>query len=241
MFEFLGTIFNALLYQPMLNILILLYLVIKNFGVAVIALTILVKILIHPLNKKAIESQKKITELQPKIKELQENYKDDQQRMAIELMSLYKLHKFNPFAGILLLFIQLPIIIALYWVFLNGFSMDKIQPFLYSFVNLSEAINPLFLSIDLSKASIPLAFLAAAIQYYQVKTSATTMTAKKKEDGVKKDGSDMDIAEMMQKQMTFMVPIITLVVLWTLPSAVGLYWMVSSIVTVIEQKIVMKK
>lgn len=240
MFEFIGSIFNALLYQPMLNILILLYLTIKNFGVAIILLTIIVKILIHPLNKKALESQKKIAEIQPKIKELQEKYKDDQQRMAIEVLSLYKLHKFNPFAGIGMLFIQLPIIWALFMVFTNGFNIAKIQPMLYSFVSLNSAtINAFFLTVDLSKASIPFAFLAAAVQYYQVKTSIPAIPEVKNEES--KEKKELGMAEVMQKQMTFLVPIITFVVLFSLPAAIGLYWIVSSLLTVVEQKIVYKK
>lgn len=238
MFEFIGAIFNALLYQPMLNVLILFYLGIKNFGVAIILLTIIVKAVIHPLNRKALESQKKMAEIQPKIKELQEKYKDDQQRMAIEVLSLYKLHKFNPFAGIGMLFIQLPIIWALFMVFTNGFNMEKIQPMLYSFVSLNSAtINAFFLTVDLSKASIPFAFLAAAVQYYQVKTS-TPAVKKPENEGEKKEP---EMAEIMQKQMVFIVPVITFVVLFNLPAAIGLYWMASSLITVIEQKIVYKK
>jgi YidC/Oxa1 family membrane protein insertase len=234
MFSFIIEIFNALLYQPMLNTLIFLYLNIKSFGIAVIVLTVFVKILIHPLNKKAIETQKKITELQPKMKELQEKYKDDQQRLAIEVMSLYKLHKFNPFAGILLLFIQLPVIIALYWVFVNGFALDKIQPMLYSFVHLTSTIDPFFLGINLSEKNIPLAFLAAVVQYYQVKTS----TPKLKEE---QPGKEPEVTEIVQKQMVFFVPFITFFVLFTLPSAVGLYWITSSIVTILEQKMIFHK
>ncbi|MCK9393281.1 MAG: YidC/Oxa1 family membrane protein insertase [Candidatus Paceibacterota bacterium] len=236
MFEFIGAFFNAVLYQPMLNILVLLYLFIKDFGVAVILLTVLVKVVTHPMNRKAIESQKKMAEIQPKIKELQEKYKDDQQRMAIEVMSLYKLHKFNPFAGIGMLFIQLPIIWALFQVFLVGFDLEKIKFSLYSFVSLQSSINPTFFNmVDLSHPSIPLTILTALVQYYQIKTNAPV---KKIEDGVKKEP---EIQDIMQKQMTFLVPGITFIVLFNLPSAVALYWMVSSLLSIYEQKIIYKK
>lgn len=232
----IGEIFNALLYQPMLNVLILLYIGLKNFGLAVIVLTIIVKILIHPLNKKSIEAQKKMNELQPKIKEIQEKYKDDQQRMSIEMLSLWKLHKFNPFIGIFLLFIQLPIIIALYWVFINGFHLEQIQPALYSFIELTKPIETMFFSIDLGQPNVYIAVLAAIVQYYQAKSLAI-----KKEKKEEDKGKDPELAEIIQKQMTFIIPIVTLGVLWFLPSAVGLYWVTSSLVTIIEQKIVMKK
>ncbi|MCK9577926.1 YidC/Oxa1 family membrane protein insertase [bacterium] len=239
MFEFIGTFFHVALYQPMLNILILLYLFAKDFGLAVILLTILIKILTHPINKKAIESQKKMLEIQPKIKELQEKYKDDQQRMAIEVMSLYKLHKFNPFAGIGMLFIQLPIIWALFQVFLVGFDLEKIKASFYPFVSVASSINPNFFAIaDLSHPSIPLTILTALVQYYQIKTNAP---APKKELTPEGKGKEPEIQDIMQKQMTFLVPIITFVVLFNLPSAVALYWMVSSLLSVIEQKMIYKK
>lgn len=227
-------IFNALLYQPMLNALILIYIGVGSFGLAVIILTLFIKALTHSMNKKAIESQKKIAELQPKIKELQEKYKDDKERMSIEMLSLWKLHKFNPFAGILPLFVQIPVVIALYWVFMNGFDLEKIKPMLYSFVTITDPINSLFLMIDLSKASIPLAFVAAIVQYYQARSMSIKNTTKKKE------GEEPEVSEIIQKQMTYVVPAITLAVLWTLPSAIGLYWVTSSVITIIEQKIVMK-
>ncbi|MFA5080218.1 MAG: YidC/Oxa1 family membrane protein insertase [Candidatus Paceibacterota bacterium] len=238
MFEFIGVFFNAVLYQPMLNILVLFYLFVKDFGVAIILLTILVKVVTHPINKKAIESQKKMAEIQPKIKELQEKYKDDQQRMAIEVMSLYKLHKFNPFAGIGMLFIQIPIIWALFQVFLVGFNLEKIKLSLYSFVSISSSINPTFFGIfDLSHPSVPLTILTALTQYYQIKTSSP---AKKVEiEGEPK--KEPEIQDIMQKQMTFLVPGITFIVLFNLPSAVALYWMVSSLLSVYEQKMIYKK
>lgn len=238
MFEFIGSFFNIILYQPMLNVLILLYLFVKDFGVAVILLTIIVKILLHPLNRKAIESQKKMLEIQPKIKEIQEKYKDDQQRMAIEVMSLYKLHKFNPFGGIGILFIQLPIIWALFQVFLVGFSIEKIQASLYPFVSIASSINPvLFSVVDLSQPNIPLTILTALVQYFQVKTSAPAKN-KKDENEPKKEP---EIQDIMQKQMLFLIPGITFFVLFGLPSAIALYWMVSSLLTVYEQKMIFKK
>jgi len=239
MFEFIGAFFHVVLYQPMLNILILLYLFVKDFGVAVILLTILVKLVTHPINRKAIESQKKMTEIQPKIKELQEKYKDDQQRMAIEVMSLYKLHKFNPFAGIGMLFIQLPIIWALFQVFLVGFDLEKIKLSFYPFVSVASSINPTFFGmIDLSHPSLPLTILTALVQYYQIKTNAPAPTKELAADGTKKEP---EIQDIMQKQMMFLVPGITFIVLFNLPSAVALYWMVSSLLSVVEQKMIYKK
>ncbi|MDD5098583.1 MAG: YidC/Oxa1 family membrane protein insertase, partial [Candidatus Pacebacteria bacterium] len=99
-------IFNSLLYQPMLNFLVWFYVITGNFGVAVIVLTLLIKFLTNPLNEKALESQKAMAEIQPRLKEIQEKYKDDKDKQAQQMINLYKETKFNPFSGILLLFIQ---------------------------------------------------------------------------------------------------------------------------------------
>ena len=119
------TIYYALLYQPMLNFLVLIYILTNNFGIAVILLTVLIKWLTNPLNKKAIESQKAMTEIQPRIKEIQKKYKDTPEKQAQEMIALYKEKNFNPFSSIFLLFIQIPIIIALFQIFKGGIAITS--------------------------------------------------------------------------------------------------------------------
>ena len=231
------TIYNALLYQPMLNFLVLIYVLTNNFGIAVILLTVLIKWLTNPLNKKAIESQKAMTEIQPRIKEIQKKYKDTPEKQAQEMIALYKEKNFNPFSSIFLLFIQIPIIIALFQIFKGGIAIDP--QFMYSFVHLPEMINPYFLGIDLSQPNIVLAVLAAIAQYFQAKTSFTKQKTEKKEEGAK--DKTTQITEMMQKQMVFILPIVTLFVLFTLPSALGVYWLITTAMTVYQQKKILKE
>ncbi|MDK2949116.1 MAG: YidC/Oxa1 family rane protein insertase [Patescibacteria group bacterium] len=230
------TIYNALLYQPMLNFLVLIYVLTNNFGIAVILLTVLIKWLTNPLNKKAIESQKAMTEIQPRIKEIQKKYKDTPEKQAQEMIALYKEKNFNPFSSIFLLFIQIPIIIALFQIFKGGIAVDP--QFMYSFVHLPETINPYFLGIDLSQPNIVLAVLAAIAQYFQAKTSVTKQKTDK-EEGTK--DKTTQVTEMMQKQMVFILPIITLFVLFTLPSALGVYWLITTAMTVYQQKKILKE
>jgi YidC/Oxa1 family membrane protein insertase len=231
------TIYYTLLYQPMLNFLVLIYILTNNFGIAVILLTVLIKWLTNPLNKKAIESQKAMTEIQPRIKEIQKKYKDTPEKQAQEMIALYKEKNFNPFSSIFLLFIQIPIIIALFQIFKGGIAIDP--QFMYSFVHLPEMINPYFLGIDLSQPNIVLAVLAAIAQYFQAKTSFTKQKTEKKEEGAK--DKTTQITEMMQKQMVFILPIITLFVLFTLPSALGVYWLITTAMTVYQQKKILKE
>lgn len=230
------TIYYALLYQPMLNFLILIYVYTNNFGIAVIILTFLVRLAMNPLNKKALESQKMMSEIQPKLKEIQTKYKSEPEKQAQEMMALYKDKKFNPFSSIFLLLIQIPIIIALFQIFKGGIIIDT--QYIYSFVSLPGTINPYFLGIDLSSPNMILAVIAAIAQFFQAKTGL--VKNKKVETKEPKDQATQ-ITEMMQKQMVFMLPIVTLFVLSYLPSALGLYWIVTTVMTIYQQKQILKE
>jgi len=108
--------FNIVLYQPLLNGLILLYTYLPghDLGIAVIVLTLIMKLILHPSSLHAIRSQKALSTLQPKVKEIQRKYKDDKQAGARATMELYKKEKISPFSGCLPLLKQLPNLIAIY-------------------------------------------------------------------------------------------------------------------------------
>ena len=219
-----GNIYNFILYQPLFNVLILFYQYIpgKDFGVAVILLTILIRLVLYPLMTKSIRSQKILTELQPKIQEIQQKFKNDKQTQAKEIMALYKREKINPLGGFLPLLIQLPILIALYQVFWKGV--------------LVEGIDPTFLGIlNLAQPSIILAVLAGICQFFQTKTM--TPKAQKVKDGDKVG----QFSNMMQKQMLYIFPIFTVFILFKMPSAIGLYWVVTSLFYIGQQYLIMKK
>jgi len=101
--SFITGLFNTILYRPLLNFLVLLYKYVPghDFGIAIILLTVIVKLLLYPLGSKAIKSQKNLAEIQPKIKEIQEKYKDDKEKQTRALMEFYKEAKVNPFSGCL--------------------------------------------------------------------------------------------------------------------------------------------
>jgi YidC/Oxa1 family membrane protein insertase len=217
----------------MLNFLILVYIYTNNFGIAVIVLTLLIRLLTNPLNKKALESQKAMTEIQPRLKEIQNKYKDSPEKQAQEMMALYKDKKFNPFSGILLLFLQIPIIWALFYVFKEGVNINP--QMIYSFVAFPQSINPYFLGIDLSKPNIYLAIITAIAQFVQAKTGTPPEVK-----GAENDKTTQ-MTNMMQKQMVIFIPIITLVVLWNLPAALGLYWLITTIFTIFQQRSIFNK
>jgi YidC/Oxa1 family membrane protein insertase len=240
MFSYIASFFYIVLYQPLFNGLVLLYNYIpgKDFGLAIIFLTLIIRTAIYPISIKAVNSQKNLQKLQPKIQEIQKKYKDDKEKQAKETLELYKKEKINPFSSIFLALIQLPILIALYRVFWQGLNPEELSN-LYQFVISPGAINSFFLGIiDLSKPNIILAFVAGMVQYFQTKM----LIPKNKDKELNKKKGDMqDFAQVMQKQMTYFFPIITVVILLGLPSALGLYWTTSGLFSIIQQYIVFKK
>lgn len=234
MFDLIISFFNTVLYQPLFNALILLYEYLPghDFGIAVIALTLLIRLVLYPSSVQAIKSQAALSKLQPKIKEIQRKHKDEKEKQAQEMMELYKKEKINPFSGCLPLLIQLPIIIALYQVFWKGFEEGQMH-FLYSFVPYSGTIDPFFLGmLNLSEPAIIIALLAGVAQFFQGKMMAGPSS------GSQKKGNDM--AQMMQKQMIYFLPFFTVFILWNMPSAVGLYWLVTSAFSVVQQYFILK-
>ena len=228
--------FNLILYQPLFNGLVLFYdyLPGHDFGIAIIVLTILIKVVLYPLGAQGIRSQKVLAELQPKIKEIQEKYKGDKEGQARATMEFYKKEKINPFSGCLPLLVQLPVLIALYRVFWHGFGQEQLQ-FLYNFVPHPGQMDTTFLGmINLAEASVALAVITGLVQYIQTK-----MLSKKQKTTAAKGSPDF--SQMMQKQMLYFFPIFTVFILWRMPSAVALYWLTMTLFTIIQQYLTLKK
>ncbi|MBZ9571747.1 membrane protein insertase YidC [Patescibacteria group bacterium] len=230
--ELLINIFNKILYQPLFNILVLLYQYLpgKDLGIAIIFLTLLTKALFYPLSKQSIKSQKALSNLQPKIQDIQKKYKDDKEKQALAMMELYQKEKINPFSGLLPLFLQIPILIALYRVFLRGFHPEEMLS-LYNFIPHPGNISPLFLGIlDLNKPSPILAIFTGVFQFFQSKMVAP-----------KAKGKTDRFSQIFQKQILYFFPIFTIFILLKLPSAIGLYWLVVTIFSIIQQYFILKK
>ncbi len=229
--------FNTILYQPLFNALILLYEYLPghDFGVAVIVLTVLIRLILYPLMVKSIKSQRVLTELQPKIQEIQNKHKDNKEKQAKEMMELYQREKINPFGGCLPLLIQLPILIALYRVFWKGFQPETMN-LLYGFVHHPGTIDPYFLGlINLSQASLILALVAGVAQFFQ---SKMMIPKDRKTAGADKTAQ---FSEMMQKQMLYLFPIFTVFILWRLPAAIAVYWIITALFSIGQQHLILKK
>ncbi|MBI2627041.1 MAG: membrane protein insertase YidC [Parcubacteria group bacterium] len=235
----MSNLFNQLLLTPFFSVLVFFYNTVAfgDFGVAIIMLTFLVRLVLSPLSYKALRSQKEMQELQPKLKELQEKYKNDKQALAQATMDLYKLHKVNPFSGCLPLLIQLPILIALYQVSIKGFSSEMLAR-VYSFIDQPDQINSISLGfIDLTKKSWGLAIIAGFSQFIQSKLSLTKSVKIKEggqKDQVKSKESALDMQNMMQKQMLYFFPILTIVMSTSFPAGLPLYWIATTLFSIGE-------
>lgn len=220
------TLYHEFLFRPLLNALIAIYnnLPVADMGLAIIVLTVAVRFLLYPLSKKAIRSQLELKKLQPQIAELQKKHANKQEQ-AKAMMALYQEHKINPFSGCLPILIQLPILIALYQVFLKGFDPKNFNG-LYSFVSHPTSINALFLGVtNLSESSLVLAILAGASQFFQTKMIISAKPA----------GGERDFSSMMNQQMLYVMPVLTVFIAMSLPAALALYWFVTNVFSIAQQ------
>lgn len=216
--------FKLILYTPLLNTLIFFYhrTAFQDLGVAIIELTLLIRIILYPLFYKSFFNQTVIQRLQPHISKIQNDHKHDREKQAQALMTLYREHRVNPFTSFALLVVQLPVLIALY------------QVFLYPPPELSTNFIHL---IDLSKPAILLVVLAVAAQYFQGK-----LLIPRRPDGTGAATEAVtDQAAKMARQMVVIGPLLTLFILWHLPAAVSLYWLVSSLFSIGQQWYINKK
>ncbi len=224
-------LYNVIFYQPILNVLVFFYntIALRDFGLAIILTTLLVRILLFPFFHKSSHQQMVMQRIQPKIKKIQETHKDDKEKQGQALMDLYKEHGVNPFSGFLLLIIQLPILIALYQIVQSSFGADVLNQ-LYSFIATPGTINSTFLGIiNLSDKNLILVVGAAAAQYFQAKLAIYQVK-----------GEAPSQAQKIAKQMAIMGPLLTIFIFYNFPAAVGLYWLVSSVFSVFQQVIINK-
>jgi YidC/Oxa1 family membrane protein insertase len=229
----IGNFFYVIFYQPLFNLLIFLYNNVGDLGLAIILITLIVKGALYPVSAKATKSQKELKEIQPKVKELQEKYKDNKEKQAEKVLELYNKENISPFSGIIPLFIQFPIIISLFQIFRRGLGAGELVN-LYSFIKVPESINYIFLGLmDLSEPSIILAIMAGIGQFIQVQITMGSV-----ENETDKKGG---FGEIMKNQMKFILPLVTVFILSSLPSVVGIYWIITVVFSIFQHYLINKK
>ncbi len=257
-----------MLFQPLVNLLLLFYRVFfNNMGVAIIVLTAAIRLVLLPITSKQLKAGQTMKKLAPELEKLKKQYGDDKQRFAQEQLKLYQKHGANPIAGCLPTIIQFAVLIALYQalsqvLLANGDVIGKLNETLYSFLRLPTEthLNMRFLYLNIDKPDtfllpfsikvfnftlnqIPGLFLigAAMVQFLSSKMlmPAKSQLEKAKEKKEEKEGEDM--AGMMQSQMLYLAPLMTLVIGFRFPSGLVLYWFSFSLFMLAQQLFLKKE
>lgn len=234
-------LWNTAIYDPLYNILIGFVALVPghDVGLAIIVLTLTVKGVLFPLTKKASIAQRAMRDLEPQIRALREKYGDDKQELSKKMILLYQEKKISPFSGCLPMLIQIPIVIALYLLFLKGLSLDT--TILYPFIPRPESLDLQFLSMDLAGKSIVLAVLAGLTQYAQTKLMLVKTVAIPERDPKKPPSFQEEFQRSMNIQMQYVFPVLIGFVSFTTSAAVALYFVTSNIFGIGQEYLIRKQ
>ncbi len=236
--------FNTILIQPLFNLLLFFYSIIPghDLGIAVIALTIAMRLLLWPLVNKQLHSQRAMQKLAPEIAKVREKAKGDKQLESKLLMELYKEKEISPFTALIPLFIQLPLLFALFIVLRDVLKAGEIAKLAYEPIKNFDVVKDIIAHpehlhtsllgiINLSKPSMVLAVLAGLTQFVQTRQLTPKNPSKQKKDAS---------AQAMAISGTIF-PVVTFVFALTLPAALALYWTVTSLVAILQQHLVLNR
>jgi YidC/Oxa1 family membrane protein insertase len=226
---FMITLWNIFIYNPIYNLLIFIaqHVTMQDVGLAVIVLTIIIRLALFPLSKKSIVGQYKMRALEPKLQALK-NKGLSKEEEAKETFALYKQENINPFSGFLYLLIQLPILLALYFSFSRGVS----QPHhLYSFLNTDNLKNTFLGLIDITKPFLLLAILAGITQAIQAFLAPQPTPPGRQGD----NNMQNQFAQSLAVQTKYILPLIIIFIASRLASAVALYWTVANLFSILQE------
>ena len=231
--------FHTTVYTPLYNALVGLLSLSDwiDVGIAIIILTVIVKTILFPLSLKAARTQVILKKIEKPLKEIREKYKDNREEQGKKMIELYREHNVNPFSSFLVLFIQLPIILGLYFVFLRGGLPDIDPTLLYGFVTVPENVSMLFFGfVDMAGKNIPLAILAGVTQHIQARL-AMPSSGPRQENATFQE----DFARSLQTQVKYVLPFVIMFVAYIATAAVALYWITSNIFAIGQEIYVKKK
>ena len=194
--------------KPLFKLLTLIQSLVQNWGLAIIGVTLVVKAILYPLTKAQYTSMAKMRMLQPKMQEMRERFGDDRQRMSQEMMKLYKEEKVNPLGGCLPILLQMPIFIALYWTFMEAVELRH-APF-FGWIQDLSAQDPYYI----------LPILMGGSMFLLQKMSPTP------------------VADPMQQKVMNFMPLIFMVFFLWFPAGLVLYWLVSNLITIVQQQLI---
>jgi len=209
-----------------------------NLGISILLFTFIVRSLLLPLSLPSFRSQKKMRELQPELNKLKVKHKDDKKAFQMAQIDLYKKYNLNPLSGCLPQLLQIGILIILYRVLVTFLSQTDVQ---------GVHINPQFLWLNLSKpdGTFVLPVLAGVTQFIlsvmilpggEVRNIVPDNSKKKEvQKENKKEEQTAEMADMMQKQMLFVMPLMTGFLALRFPSGLALYWVATTLFSIVQQ------
>jgi len=230
----IGEAFQTVIYVPIYNALVFFVDLIPNhdIGIAVVIVTIIVRVVLWPLSKRAVKAQMDMKKIAPEIEELKKKFKDKPEEQGKAIFALYRERDIHPFSGFLLLLIQLPILLGLYWVFALGGFPEVNPEYLYPFVKMPSSVNMEFLGvIDMGGHSIVLAVVAMVAQFFYTRLSMGPRGSATPMETVESSFSK-DMAKSFDLQARYMLPVIIGVIGYTVAAAAPLYWATGNLIMI---------
>lgn len=236
----LQDIARIILYQPLYNALVFLTNIIPghSVGLAVILLTIIIRLILLKPSAQALTMQKKLAALAPDIQKIRQQFKDDKSGEAKATLQLYRTHKVNPVGSCLPLLIQLPIFFIFYQVVRTGLSTDSYQ-YLYAFIPRPAELNTNFLGVDLTQPDRwVLPIIVGATQFFQ---SWQLIGQQPASPAGGSKGDSKDVGQAISRQMMYTMPIFLIFIARSLPAALGLYWVTTTVLSIAQQTLVFRR
>jgi YidC/Oxa1 family membrane protein insertase len=234
--------FHTIFYEPIYNLLVLCLNVVPlhDVGAAIIIVTAIVKGILLPLNISAVRSQHALKKVDAEIKKVRELHKNDPQTSGTKMMEIYKREKINPLSSIFTMLIQIPIILALYFVFRDGLSEDVNS--LYSFIKFPETLHTLAFGIlDVTKKNILIGIITGVSAYLLARRQAESMVVDTQKNKKKEPSFQESFQESLRVQILYVFPVIILFTASFLPAALGLYWTTSNILGIAQDYYIKSK
>ncbi len=235
----ISALFHTVFYNPIYNALVTFVALIPrgDVGVAVILVTIIIRLILLPFSLSAARTQRVMKTLEPKLKELKEIHKGNKEKEALETLALYKSAEVNPFASILTVFVQIPVLLALFWVFnYEPFPHINLER-LYTFTPVPGSSSLLFLGlISVAGKSIVLAVIAGVTQYIQAHVA---LLGTMKPSDTK--GAQQDFQRIMGLQLKYVFPFLIGMISYSTSGAIALYFITTNIMGVFQEFYIQKR
>ena len=232
----MSSIYHTIFFDPLYNILILLFKFLPwaDAGIVVIILTVLVRLVLFPLSRKAVVTQVKMNSVAPHLEDIKQKYKDAPEQQARKTLEFYREKGINPFSGILMILIQIPLVIALYQIFFHLPQTNS--DLLYSFVSAPEHIKTTFIGlIDIGQKSFIIALLAGLSTFLQFYVSSRNQL-------IPKGNSFGDnLTRSMQTQMKYFFPVIVFFISYRISGVIALYWLTTNLFSAAQEFLIRRK